>query len=457
MSEIKTTAFDSKKSMKALDAEAKSLLASARTIFEKGEEASPEELEAAKSNTRTAQEIADKLAEARKGLDVANRIENTTAMLYEQHRPPIGTNPQRPVVDMTTVKGWDGSSNIPAFWQMHEPSRLITGHEDFKSWMERIAPQGLVPEVITKSPAIDVNARMVIKELESQGLDLKSLVTYSTTSGGAMVYSERRSDIVGPAPFRPFQILDLFTRVPVVSNAVDFVRINSFTNAAAPTASATATNNGAKPESTLSYVQVTANIRVIPHWIPVVNQVLSDAPALRATMDGFLRDGIVEELEDQCIQGDGSGVNFTGIINDASILSQAFATDLLTTIRKARTAIRTTGKRVTPTAVGMSPATWEVIDLAQDAEQRYYFGGPMTMGYPRVWGLPVVESEAFPDATGLVGDFREGLLFDRESTIIRVSESHSDFFIRNISVILAEGRYGFGIRYPKAFCKFATA
>jgi HK97 family phage major capsid protein len=449
--------IDSSKSIKQLDAEAKSLLTSAKAIFEKGEDASPEELATAKDNFKRSQEISDQLAEARKGLDVANRIENTMAALYAEHRPQIGSNPSKPVVDPSSIKGWDGSSSLPPIWQMREPSRLLTGNADFKAWLAKVCPGSLVPETVGMSPAINLNVKDLSRELEGQGVDLKALITYATTSGGANVWSERRPDILGPAPFRPFQVVDLLTRIPVVSNSVDYVRINTFTNAAAPIAAATTTSNGAKPESELTFTQVAATIRVIPHWMPVVNQVLSDAPALRAMIDGFLRDGITEELEDQIVQGDGNSPNFTGIINDANILSQAFATDLLTTVRKARTAIRTTGKRVVPTAIGMSPATWEVIDLLQDAEQRYYFGGPMAMGTPRLWGLPVIESEAFPDATGVVGDFREGLLFDRESTMIRVSESHSDFFIRNISVILAEGRYGFGIRYPKAFCKFATS
>jgi HK97 family phage major capsid protein len=447
---------ESNKSIKQLDAEAKSLLTSAKAIFEKGEDASPEELATAKDNFKRSQEISDQLAEARKGLDVANRIENTMAALYAEHRPQIGSNPSKPVVDPSSIKGWDGSSSLPPIWQMREPSRLLTGNADFKAWLAKVCPGSLVPETVGMSPAINLNVKDLSRELEGQGVDLKALITYATTSGGANVWSERRPDILGPAPFRPFQVVDLLTRIPVVSNSVDYVRINAFTNAAAPVAAATTTSNGAKPESELTFTQVAATIRVIPHWMPVVNQVLSDAPALRAMIDGFLRDGITEELEDQIVQGDGNSPNFTGIINDANILSQAFSTDLLTTVRKARTAIRTTGKRVVPTAIGMSPATWEVIDLLQDAEQRYYFGGPMAMGTPRLWGLPVIESEAFPDATGVVGDFREGLLFDRESTMIRVSESHSDFFIRNISVILAEGRYGFGLRYPKAFCKFAT-
>lgn len=451
----------SKKSLKELNAEAKRLCLSAKAVFDKGDEASPSELEQAQKDGETAQQISDMLARSGKAdpLKIANRIDNTLSLLYQEkpHELPSGDG-NKPTVDLSTIKGWDGGSDFPAIWQMKEPSRLLTGHDGYKGWLQGLAPNGQVPEAIGRSPAFLLEPRLIASQLEKQGYDAKSLLTYSTTSGGAMVWSERRPDIIGPAPFRPFLILDLLTRVPVTSTSVDFVRITSFTNNAAPTAPSTTTSSGPlKPESAIVYEQVNAPVRIIPHWIPVINQMLSDAPALRAQIDDFLRDGITEEVEDQCIAGDGQGQNFTGVINTTGVLSQTFDTDLIKTVRKARTLIRTQGKRVIPNAVGMSPSTWEAVDLMQDGEQRYYFGGPFIMGLPRMWGLAVIESEAFPDATGVVGNWKEALLFDRESITIRISESHSDFFVRNISVVLAEARYGFGIRYPKAFCKFATS
>jgi hypothetical protein len=42
-------------------------------------------------------------------------------------------------------------------------------------------------------------------------------------------------------------------------------------------------------------------------------------------------------------------------------------------------------------------------------------------------------------------------LWDRERSTIQVSDSHSDFFIRNMVAILAEMRAAFGLRRPSAF------
>jgi HK97 family phage major capsid protein len=54
----------------------------------------------------------------------------------------------------------------------------------------------------------------------------------------------------------------------------------------------------------------------------------------------------------------------------------------------------------------------------------------------------------------ILGDWTMGAkIYDRESVEIRVSESHSDYFVKNGVAILAEERYTLGIQRPKAFCK----
>jgi HK97 family phage major capsid protein len=49
-----------------------------------------------------------------------------------------------------------------------------------------------------------------------------------------------------------------------------------------------------------------------------------------------------------------------------------------------------------------------------------------------------------------VGDFRKCVLWEREGASIQVSDSHANFFIRNMVAILAEMRAAFGILQPNA-------
>jgi HK97 family phage major capsid protein len=134
----------------------------------------------------------------------------------------------------------------------------------------------------------------------------------------------------------------------------------------------------------------------------------------------------------------------------AGTTAQAFDTDKLTTTRKARTKVRVTGRAI-PTAWVMHPNDWEAIDLLQDNEGRYYYGGPAKPGQPMLWGLPVVESEAMTEGYTVVADWKLCVLWDRLQTAISMTNSHSDFFIRNLVAILAEMRAALGWLRPKAF------
>lgn len=325
-------------------------------------------------------------------------------------------------------------------------------NETFTNWLKSVAGDGRVPSSAAQiqSPRIPLNSMF--------GNSVKTLITGasgwaapSSTSGGALVPIDRKP-IVDMSLNRPLTIRDLITIGQTNSDTVEFARETSQTNAAAPTAEATATGDGtgAKPESAMAFEAVTASVRTIPHWIPVTNQALADAAQLRTYIDNFLRYGIEEEVEDQMITGSGSGQNFAGVLNASGTTAQAFATNILTTTRQARTKVRTTG-RARATAFVMHPNDWEDIDLLQDNEARYYYGGPAQEGQQRLWGLPVIESEAMTEGYCVVADWRLAILWERMQTVISMSNSHSDFFVRNLVAVLAEYRAAFALIRPKAF------
>ncbi len=318
---------------------------------------------------------------------------------------------------------------------------LFTGNKEFKDYLAHLMPNGnLSKGTRVHSPAVPVGS-------------LKTLITgVSSTSAGAMVVNDRLSLIDAGTFGRPLTIRQLVTNGSTNSDTVEYVRQGTHTNNAATVAEATATSGstGVKPESAMALSIVTETVKTIAHWVPATRRALADAGQLRTLIDNFLRYGLEEELEDQIINGDGVGENFTGILNTTGTATQAWDTDILTTTRKARTKVKTEG-RAMATAYVLHPTDWETLDLTQDAEDRYYFGGPMVMGTPRLWGLPVVESEAIDAGVGIVADWRMAALWDREQANILVSDSHSDFFIRNLIAILAEMRAAFGVIRPKAF------
>jgi HK97 family phage major capsid protein len=335
----------------------------------------------------------------------------------------------------------------------------FTTDPGFKSWLSSVAPNGVVPDQMKglNSPAV--------------AFDSKALITgVSDTSAGSLVIPDNLGLQVGLAGFqRELTIRDLITVGQTDSDQIDYVRVTAITNNAAPVAEATGAGllasteaggltdaaGGLKPESGLTLEKVSTTVKTIAHWLPATKRALSDAAQIRTLIDTFLRYGLEEELEDQIVAGSGAGENFEGILTVAGTQAQAWDTNLLVTTRKARTKVRTVG-RARPTAYVLNPADNERIDLLRDdsggaGTGQFLFGSPAGLQVQTLWGLPRVESEAIPAGTGLVGDFRRAVLWDREQASIQVSDSHADFFVRNLVAILAEMRAGFGVIQPSAF------
>jgi HK97 family phage major capsid protein len=323
---------------------------------------------------------------------------------------------------------------------------------ELKAWMERVAPGGRIPDGARglMSPPVEMPDLIA--------LGRKALVTGDDdTSAGAFVQTDY-TGIYEPLGRRPTTVLDLISMRPTQSDLVEFVRQTVQASQAAPVAEANVTNytgatgevEGAKPEATVAFEKVQLPVKTIAVWLPATKRGLSDAGQLRGLIDQELRDDIQEELEDQVITGDGIGENLTGVLNTAGVLTQAWDTDILRTARRAITTLRVTG-RSRPTAWALHPNDWETIDLTQDAQNRYYFGGPLAMGTRTLWGVPVVECEGVTEGVGILGDWRKAVLWNRERSTIQVSDSHEDFFVRNMVAILAEMRAAFGLIRPSAF------
>jgi HK97 family phage major capsid protein len=348
---------------------------------------------------------------------------------------------KRPAASMRFPGGRDGTDKGTKLEVAKSLGEQVLSDDAYKAWLGSVAPNGQFREKMRiDSPSIPV-----------KGLGTKALVTgTSDTSSGAMVFNDVQAGLTMLGR-RPLNIRDIITVGQTTSDTVEFVRVTAETNNAAPVAEATdvAGGSGVKPQSDLALEKVTTPVKTIAHWIAATTRALSDAGQTRTLIDGFLRYGLDQVLEDQIVGGDGVGENLTGIANMSGTQSQAWDTDLLTTTRRARTKVRVVG-RAQATAYLLHPYDWENMDLLQDNEARYFFGGPSVLGIPRLWGLPVVENEGVVQGFGYVGDFRTVVLWDREQTSIQVSNSHSDFFVRNLVAILAEMRAALGCLRPVA-------
>ena len=158
--------------------------------------------------------------------------------------------------------------------------------------------------------------------------------------------------------------------------------------------------------------------------------------------------------DDQILNGNGSGNNLQGIIGAGGVNSQALGSDTrIDAVRKGITKIMLAYYE--PTGIVIHPNDWEAIETQKDGNNNYMLAVNAAVGADaRLWRLPVVETSAIAEGTALVGSFGIGAtLYDRMEGNIRISENHSDFFVRNAIAILAEERIALAIKRPESFAK----
>lgn len=230
-------------------------------------------------------------------------------------------------------------------------------------------------------------------------------------------------------------------------------------------AAATVAPGQRKPTSTYTVERVDDRARVIAHLSePIPRTYLDDIALLRQYVDGALREGYQLELEQQILQGDGGGENFTGLLSTSGIQLQPFDTDPLTTARKAITLLELVS--ITPGAFVFHPQDWEAFELIITRDGDYALRDstnvvPIDRARRRLWGVPVALSLGQPQGTGLLVDWQGSTQgWEREQVRVDWSESFhvppdaydeegSSGFERNLVQFRCEGRAGFACKRPQ--------
>lgn len=274
------------------------------------------------------------------------------------------------------------------------------------------------------------------------------LKTLMTTSAGWAPETVRTGRMVESAQ-RPLQVLDFIPAEQTDQSAVVYMEETTFTNNAAETA-----EGGTFPEAALALTERTSPVRKIPVWLPVTDEQLEDVPQLQSYINNRLGFMIRQRLDAQILVGDGVAPNLEGILNRSGVQTQAKGADTtLDAIRKGRSKVRKTG-RALPNTLFIETDDLDEIAMLKTADGIYIMGNPNTdTGLERIWGLRVVETNALTAGTAIVGDTMFTGLAMKRNVTLKVSDSHSTFFVEGKQAIRADLRAALQVYRPAAFCK----
>lgn len=255
--------------------------------------------------------------------------------------------------------------------------------------------------------------------------------------------------------FRQLTIADLFPSGTTNSPLIRYLVETAVTNAAAAVA-----EGGLKPESALSFGKVDGTLHKLATFLPVSDEMLEDFAQIRSYIDARLALFIKLTEESQLLTGDGTGANLVGLLNRAGLATSiakgtapsVAGDNAMDAVYRQITAIRTT-QFLEPDAIAIDPLGWQNITLAKNSQGAYYANGPfMDANTPQLWGKRVAVTPAMAATTALVGAFQQGgQIFRKGGLTVEASNSHADFFQRNLTAIRAEERLELAVYRPGAF------
>ncbi|MBB1060419.1 phage major capsid protein [Marilutibacter spongiae] len=280
----------------------------------------------------------------------------------------------------------------------------------------------------------------------SAPMELKDITSVEASAGDG-IWSYRDPDIVSD-PYRPLMLRSLIPTVPVNSNLVEWVQTNVRTNNAGPVS-----ETGTKPKSDLTFDKKQSAVKKIAHYFKTSSEVLQDMPRLQAEINTEGFEMLRQEEEDQLLEGDGTGENLLGLIPQATGFDYGLVNSGDTRVDVLRRAILQVRQSFySASGIVLNPADWAAIELMKDGENRYLFSSVTNGAEPRLWRLPVVESDALAEGEFLVGAFRQAAtIYDRMVAAVFVSTENEDDFIKNMVSILFEERLALAVKRPLAF------
>lgn len=347
--------------------------------------------------------------------------------------------------------------------------------DDTKTILDGLVKSGLglqdrlndVEQKLSRRTGADEEATKSVGEQFTDGDDFKGLaekgrgiarmrlkavtsITSGTTGTGGVGVAIERTRVPGiiTGPERPFTIRDLIMPGRTSSNAIEYVRESGYQNMAAPVGETLA-----KPQSDLSFELITTTVKTIAHWFRASKQVLADIPLLQSYIDGRAIYGLKYVEENQILAGDGTGQNLLGLIPQATPFDNTLrktGDTKIDTLRRAILQVRIAEYRAS--AIALNPVDWADMELAKDSTGSYIWVNVQDGGQPRMWRLPVIDTNAVPVGGFLVGAFNiAAQVFDREDANVEVSTEDADNFTKNMVTIRAEERLALAVYRPQSF------
>ena len=294
--------------------------------------------------------------------------------------------------------------------------------------------------------------------MQMKGTLLEGAGAPGSGSGGGLLPTPQVAPGIVATLFRPLVFEDLLLGGQATTSTIRYARQGTATSGAAGVAEA-----GNKPESTLGFDTADESVKKVATSITLSDEIIEDAPAVQAFINGQLGSFVRLEVERQLLRGTSGGNEIQGLLTSRSVPVYAGGTAAGGTtpasaaiqVLKAMNGMRGSAF-LEPEWIAMDPSDWEKIRLVRDNSGQFMGGGPFQGQYGQgaslstsgqlsgatdvLWGKPVYLSPLLGAGTALIGNSQAAQVWSRGGLRVEASNSHSTYFTSDLVAIRAERR-----------------
>jgi HK97 family phage major capsid protein len=309
--------------------------------------------------------------------------------------------------------------------------------------------------------------------LMAKGTLLEGPGSPGTGTGGGLVPAPQVVPGVAERLFQPLRFEDLILSGQTSSNTVRYAIEGTATSAAAGVA-----EGGTKPESTFAYSTADEPVKKIAHVTVISDELLEDAPAITAFINGRMALFCNLETERQLLRGAAGGNEVQGLLTSRGVpvFAGTVTDDKATQLFKAANSMRGSAF-VEPEWIVIHPTDWQTVRLTKDGAGgtvgAYQGGGPFAGPYGAaplvgssnqltgasdfIWGLPVYVSPIIGAGTALVGNRQGAQVHNRGGLRVESTNSHASHFVQDLVAIRAERRLALTTYRAQSFVEVRLA
>ena len=335
---------------------------------------------------------------------------------------------------------------------VNEPAKSLGDAFTKSEGYKRLKARGLTGNW-TSGP-VEINPSILGAKLDDGGTPALSTVSI-TGAGGTLPLNPQVIPTLGPVE-EPLSIASLFSQGTATQNSIVYLEetttqtlLGQQPYSGQSSLAKTTAEGTAKPAVFIDFTKRTTSIEKIAAFLPISDEMLEDEPQIASYINGrlsvFVRQAEESYLMNKLL-GSGISVSVGTTLQGSPNTFDNIAAGIYTV---------QTAAGLEPDAVVIHPLDFWKMATSKDATNGQYFsGGPYTAPSRNPWGIRVVVTREAMLGAPLVGAFRDAATLWRKGGLsVEASNSHADYFRKNLTALRAEERLGLTVLRPKAFVK----